>query len=88
MLHDNIHEYLNSACQEITGDEIIYTDQSGDRRSLPYDSLILSTGLAPQIALTESFYGICRNTAAIGDCIRPSSIMNANYEAYVNALNI
>lgn len=88
LLHDNIHEYLNSTCQEINQDDIIYTDQNGTRQSLPYDSLILSTGLAPQISLAESFYGICRNTAAIGDCIRPSSIMNANYEAYVNALNI
>lgn len=88
LLHDNIHEYLNSSCQEITENEIICLNQDGIKRHLPYDSLILSTGLAPQIALTESFYGICRNTAAIGDCIRPSSIMNATYEAYVNALNI
>ena len=49
---------------------------------------MLSSGLFALLALTESFYGICRDTIAIGDCIRPSSIMNANFEGFVNALNI
>lgn len=88
LLHSNIHSCLNSSCKRITAEKIIYSDNCGEEQTLAYDNLILSTGLAPQIRLTESFYGICRNTAAIGDCIRPSSIMNATYEAYVNALNI
>lgn len=88
LLHDNITTYLNSGCKRIESEKIIYTDAAGEDQSIAYDNLILSTGLMPQIQLTESFYGICRNTIAIGDCIRPSSIMNANFEAYVNALNI
>ncbi|MDO4466830.1 MAG: NAD(P)/FAD-dependent oxidoreductase [Bacillota bacterium] len=88
LLHDNIHSHLNAACKEIKEEEILYLDKDGKQQAIPYDNLILSTGLVPQIKETESFYGICRNTVAIGDCIKPSSIMNANYEAYVNALNI
>lgn len=88
LLHSNITSYLHSSCRAISEEEVLYADQNGQEHRLPYDSLILSTGLAPQTALTESFYGICRNTAAIGDCIHPSSIMNANFEGYVNALNI
>lgn len=87
-LHSNIRCLLNSGCKRITEDAIIYTDSDGQEHSLAYDNLILATGLVPQIPQTERFYGICRNTAAIGDCIRPSSIMNANFEGYVNALNI
>lgn len=88
LLHDNITVYRNSVCQKIENENLIYTNAAGEDKSLSYDNLILATGLMPQIALTESFYGICRNTVAIGDCIRPSSIMEATYEAYVNALNI
>lgn len=88
LLHSNIAVCLNSGCKKIESEKIIYTDAAGEEQSISYDSLILSTGLMPQIPQTESFYGISRNTIAIGDCIRPSSIMNANYEAYVNALNI
>lgn len=88
LLHKNISVLRNSSCKEIGEDHILYTDKTGKENHLAYDNLILSTGLVPQIQLTESFYGICRNTVAVGDCIRPSSIMNANFEAYVNALHI
>ena len=75
-------------CTRIDDEEIHYKDADGQEKVIAYDNLILSTGLVPQIALTESFYGICRDTIAIGDFIRPSSIMNANFEGFVNALNI
>lgn len=88
LLHKNISVLLNSSCKKIGEEHILYTDKTGKESHLAYDNLILSTGLVPQIQLTESFYGICRNTVAVGDCIRPSSIMNANFEAFVNALNI
>lgn len=85
LLHKNISVLLNSSCKKIGEEHILYTDKTGKENHLAYDNLILSTGLVPQIQLTESFYGICRNTVAVGDCIRPSSIMNANFEAFVNA---
>ena len=88
LLHDNIHTHLQAGCKEIGDENIIYLDKDKNERQIPYDNLILSTGLTPQIKETESFYSICVNTVAIGDCIKPSNIMNANYEAYVNALNI
>ena len=88
LLHDNIHSLTKCGCTRIDDEEIHYKDADGQEKVIAYDNLILSTGLVPQIALTESFYGICRDTIAIGDCIRPSSIMNANFEGFVNALNI
>lgn len=88
LLHDNIRSLLSCSCTKIEDVNIWYKDKDGNQLSLPYDTLILSTGLVPQIDLVEQFYGICRDTVAIGDCIRPSSIMNANYEGFVNALNI
>ena len=88
LLHDNIDSLTKSSCSRIDESEIYYKGADGQEKSIAYDNLILSTGLVPQIALTESFYGICRDTVAIGDCIRPSSIMNANFEGFVNALNI
>ena len=68
--------------------EILYKDENDEENRIAYDNLILSTGLKSQNDLVESFYEVCRDTVAIGDCITPSSIMNANFEGYVNALNI
>ena len=88
LLHDNIHSLLSCSCTKIEDEKILYKDRNGQEQIFTYDNLILSTGLLPQIDLVEQFYGICRDTVAIGDCIKPSSIMNANYEGFVNALNI
>lgn len=88
LLHDNIHSLLSCSCTKIEDEKILYKDRNEQEQILTYDNLILSTGLLPQIDLVEQFYGICRDTVAIGDCIKPSSIMNANYEGFVNALNI
>ena len=88
LLHENIHVLLNSSCNKIDNEQIWYKDKKGLEQTLQYDNLILSTGLIPQIDLVEQFYGICADTVAIGDCIKPSSIMNANFEGFVNALNV
>lgn len=88
LLHENIHSLTSCSCTQIDEDTICYKDKEGQVQKISYDNLIISTGLVPQIDLVEQFYGICRNTVAIGDCIKPSSIMNANYEGFVNALNI
>lgn len=88
LLHDNIHSLLRCSCSKIEDEKIWYKDKDGNEQCIPYDNLIISTGLVPQIDVVQQFYGICRNTIAIGDCIKPSSIMNANYEGFVNALNI
>lgn len=88
LLHENINSLLCCSCSKIDDENIWYKDKDGNEQCIPYDNLIISTGLVPQIDLVQQFYGICRDTIAIGDCIKPSSIMNANYEGFVNALNI
>ena len=59
-----------------------WTDVSGASQEAPYDQLVVSTGLADRARDAEGFYGIARNTVAIGDCTHPSSIMNAVFEGY------
>ena len=85
---ENLHSLLKCGCSRIEEDVVIYKNESGEEKQLPYDQLILSTGLVAQRQLVESFYGICRDTVAIGDCVSPSNIMNANFEGYTAALNI
>ena len=88
LLHENLHSLLKCGCSRIEEDVVIYKNESGEEKQLPYDQLILSTGLVAQRQLVESFYGICRDTVAIGDCVSPSNIMNANFEGHTAALNI
>lgn len=84
----NITVLTETACGEITENEILCRHQDGTKIRIAYDHLILSTGLVPKVEEANSFYGITRNTVSIGDCVHPSSIMNAVFEGYTAALNI
>ena len=88
LLHDNIHVFLRCTCSKLDDEKVWYRDGYDQEKTLPYDNLIISTGFAAQINLVEKFYGICRDTVAIGDCIKPSDIMKATFEGFVNALTI
>ncbi len=86
-LHTNIHVALSASCTKVGDDVVSYEDATGTHE-VAYDHMVVSTGLAPRIDLVESFFGICRNTTAIGDCTHPSSIMNATFEGHSFALSI
>jgi hypothetical protein len=58
----------------------------GTSRVIPFDDMVVSTGMAARSKETEALYGIVRNTVAVGDCTRPSSIMNAVFEGHSFAL--
>ena len=86
--YKNLHSLLKCGCSRIEEDVVVYKDKKGEEKSISYDNLILSTGLSAQKKLVEAFYGICKDTIAIGDCISPSNIMNANFEGFAAGLNI
>lgn len=86
--YENLHSLLKCGCSRIEEDVVVYKDEKGEEKSISYDNLILSTGLSAQKKLVEAFYGICKDTIAIGDCISPSNIMNANFEGFAAGLNI
>ena len=44
--------------------------------------------VAELIEELKKFYGIVRNTISVGDCNRPSNIMNAVFEGYTAAINL
>lgn len=87
-MHPNIHVYLNSACMEIADKEVICRNHENSMVQIPYDTMVLSTGLSVDIEELKKFYGIVRNTISVGDCNRPSNIMNAVFEGYTAAINL
>lgn len=87
-LHPNIKVALGNSCTKVSAEHVEYADDAGRRQKAAYDHMIVSVGLAPQTDLVERFHGIVPDTATIGDCVRPSSIMSANFEGHTFALNI
>ncbi len=89
LFKDHITVLTGTACQKITDKAmLVKTAESDDAIQLPCDNVILSTGLVSRRETVRGLYGIVRNTVSIGDCTRPSSIMNAVFEGHTAALNI
>jgi 2,4-dienoyl-CoA reductase-like NADH-dependent reductase (Old Yellow Enzyme family)/thioredoxin reductase len=84
----NVYFYTKSSCKEVSDTEVIYEDAEKRQHSLPYDTMILSTGLISRADTVKNLFGIVRDTVAIGDCNRPANIMTAVFEGYSAALNI
>ena len=56
--------------------------------TIPFDHLIVSTGIRPKADLAELFYGIAPETNMIGDCVRPRKIMDAIFEGHNVAMSL
>lgn len=87
-LHPKLSVYTQSGCTEVTQTEVVFANHDGAECRIPYDHMVVSTGLMAHSAQAESFYGIARNTVAIGDCVKPASIMNAIFEGYSFGLSV
>lgn len=87
-MHSNLRVLTESSCREVTDTAVIYQDVQGEEHRIPYQTMIVSTGLRSHAAETEKLFGIVRNTVSIGDCNRPDSIMTAIYEGHSAALNL
>lgn len=87
-LHSNIQVLLGYTCREVTDDEVVCADKDDIEQLLPYDHMVVSTGLAPRAKETRRLYGIVRNTVSIGDCIKPTNIMNAVFEGHSFGLSV
>lgn len=85
-LHPNIHVLASCSCQKIADGRAHCMMADGTAAVFPFDDLVVSTGTEARSQESMAFYGIVRNTVAIGDCIKPSGIMNAVYEGHAFAL--
>ena len=55
---------------------------AGQRQRLAADTVILATGMKARKSEAMAFYGICPETAMVGDCNRVAKILEATNEGY------
>ncbi len=80
--------YLNHKAVEIESDGIVCIDSNGDTIKILADTVILAVGQRANSDLADSFLDTAPFVAKIGDCIRPSNIMQAVYNAHHIAIDI
>ena len=79
---ESLHTLTGCACEQIGPDFVDVCDGSGQRQRLAADTVILATGMKARKSEAMAFYGICPETAMVGDCNRVAKILEATNEGY------
>ena len=79
-LEKPLNIYLESRVQDIKENEVDVLLKDGTIKTIEADCVVLCTGVRPNKALAESFYGITPEIYEAGDVILPRLIQEANFE--------
>lgn len=72
---------VETECREIREEGVMVTN-NGQEIFIKADTVIIATGVKPNVKVANSFYGIVPETFIIGDCKKPRKIMEAVLEGY------
>jgi pyruvate/2-oxoglutarate dehydrogenase complex dihydrolipoamide dehydrogenase (E3) component len=78
---DKVRVYPHVQFKEITPKGVAIVAEDGKEVFLDCDTVVLSTGSTPDIALSEALKGKYADFAEIGDCVQPRKIREAVEEA-------
>jgi len=77
----NIRTFLKANIKNISKNKIIF-ECKGDIIELPFDDLIISTGVEPNLPSLDDFKSKVPKIKKIGDCKKPKKIVDATRDAY------
>ncbi|MCI5722914.1 MAG: FAD-dependent oxidoreductase [Erysipelotrichaceae bacterium] len=81
----NLKIFKNSQCKEISENFVIINTKDG-LKEIPYDDVIIASGMEPKTELAQSFFGITAETCIIGDSNSVRLIQEANLEGTLAGL--
>ena len=75
-------------CTKITDEGVNAVNEKGEDRFYPADTIMLAVGLRAKTATVESLRNSAPDFSVIGDCLQPSTVMEAIHLGYFAAMNI
>jgi 2-enoate reductase len=76
-----VRALTNTQVEEIGDKNITVIDPEGKKQKIDADTVVLSMGYHPNMALYESLQGMVKVLYAVGDCKRPRSVRDAIHGA-------
>ena len=70
------------------GKGVYAVNAEGDEEFIPADGIVYAMGMRPNVKTVEELSGVCLDTRAIGDCVRPRKARQAMEEGYWAAVNL
>jgi pyruvate/2-oxoglutarate dehydrogenase complex dihydrolipoamide dehydrogenase (E3) component len=94
---DALPKLKGAGAEFLVGQKLVSIDAAGivvegvkdkEKRSLPFDAVVLSLGVRPENALYKELQGEYPRLYAIGDAVAPGRIANATESAYRAAVEL
>ncbi|MDR1968769.1 MAG: NAD(P)/FAD-dependent oxidoreductase [Burkholderiaceae bacterium] len=84
------HVQVRTGLQIVEADDegVQLSDRSGRTVRIAADSVVLSSGFAPQPGFAEELARLGIAASAVGDCVQPRKIFDAIHEAFAAAMRI
>jgi tRNA G37 N-methylase TrmD len=83
----NLTVITGGRCTGVDAHEVRYV-KDGQEQAVSCDSVVLSAGMKPLMALADSFMGLTDDFAEVGDCVRARTVEWANKEGYYAAMRL
>ncbi len=83
----NLTVITGGRCTGVKAGEVTYS-KDGAESSIACDSVVLSAGMKPLMALADSFMGITDEYAEVGDCVKARTVEWANKEGFYAAMRL
>lgn len=78
-----VEQYVNTACNKITDDKVVCTDESGNEIVFDYDLIIAATGMKPVTDLVDPVQEAFPEVHVIGNCVKDGIIGSAVQQGYI-----
>lgn len=79
---DTVSVYLQTKCVEVTEQGVFVKRADGEKELLKADSVIMATGLRPDLETLETFENSAYDVIRVGDCDKVGNLLGTSSSAY------
>lgn len=88
MRENRVETHFGVDIREITGDAVIIAADGGEETAIPYDTVVIAAGMAPNDEYLETLSRLIPDTYIVGDCREARNILCANRDGFFTAFEI
>ncbi|MCR5397838.1 MAG: FAD-dependent oxidoreductase [Lachnospiraceae bacterium] len=87
-VYDSAKVMCNTTVKEVRPNGVLVTDEKGEERLLPCDSVVCALGFRPEYDKVDALAAVVDETYILGDCSKVGKVIDAIHSAYYAALRV
>lgn len=85
---ENFKFTLKARCTAISGEEVVFEDENGEKHTVPAGSVVIAAGMKARTEEANAFYNSAARCFVIGDCNKVASVQQCMRSGYATARQI